>query len=149
MRTIQHKDKTMAKPKTKLSWIDKLNASKPPVVKPAPMNFAGMLKGQMMLIPSPKLLDTFIRSLPEGKAMDMTTMRTAMAKQNRAVVSCPVTTGIVLRTVVEAANEAHAKGVAADMITPVWRVVDAKAAVLKKVSFDPAWLIDQRMREGI
>ena len=137
----------MAKPKP--SWIEKVKASKPPVVKPAPLNFAGMLKGQMMLIPSPKLLDTFIRALPEGKAMDMTTLRNELAKQNRAVVSCPVTTGIVLRTVVEAANEAHAKGAQIKNLTPVWRVVDAKAAVLKKVAFDPKWMLEQRAREGI
>ena len=67
----------MAKPKP--SWIDKVNASKPSVVKPAPENFAGMLKGQMMLIPSPKLLDTYIRALPEGKGVDMATMRSELA----------------------------------------------------------------------
>ncbi len=135
--------------KLKPSWIDKVKASKPPVVKPAPENFAGMLKGQMMLIPSPKLLDTFIRALPEGKAIDMTTLRNELAKQNRAVVSCPVTTGIVLRTVVEAANEARAKGMLIKNVTPVWRVIDSKAAVLKNVAFDPKWILEQRALEGI
>jgi hypothetical protein len=135
--------------KPKPSWTDKLNASKPPVVKPAPLTFAGMRAGQMMLIPSPKMLDTFIRAIPSGKAVDMATMRTQLAKQNRAEVSCPVTTGIFLRVVAEAANEAHAKGTPISKITPVWRVIDSKAAILKKVSFDPAWLMDQRTREGI
>lgn len=137
----------MAKPKP--SWIDKVKASKPSVVKPAPENFAGMLKGQMMLIPSPKLLDTFIRALPEGKAIDMTTLRSELAKQNRAVVTCPVTTGIVLRTVVEAANEARAKGMSVKNVTPVWRVIDSKAAVLKKIAFDAKWILEQRALEGI
>jgi hypothetical protein len=136
-------------PKPRPSWTDKLNASKPPVVKPAPMNFAGMRAGQMMLIPSPKLVDDFIRKIPKGKALDMATMRTQLAKAHRAEVSCPVTTGIFLRIVVEAANEAHAAGKAVSDITPVWRVLDPKAAVLKKVLFDPEWIMAQREREGI
>jgi hypothetical protein len=136
-------------PKPKPTWTDKLNASKPPVVKPAPLTFAGMRSGQIMLIPSPKMVDDFIRKIPKGKAVDMATMRTLLAKANRAEVSCPVTTGIFLRIVVEAANEAHTAGKPVSDITPVWRVVDPKAAVLKKVSFDPAWMMDQRVREGI
>jgi hypothetical protein len=141
------KDTDMAKPKP--SWTDKLRASKPPVVKPAPLTFAGMRSGQMMLIPSPKLLDDFIRKIPKGKTVDIATMRTQLAKSQRAEVSCPVTTGIFLRVVVEAANEAHASGKPVDGITPVWRVVDPKAAVLKKVSFDPTWMMDQRAGEGV
>jgi hypothetical protein len=135
----------MAKPKP--SWTDKLNGSKPPIVKPAPMNFAGMRAGQMMLIPSPKLIDDFIRKIPKGKQVDMATMRTQLAKLHRAEVSCPVTTGIFLRIVVEAANEAHDNGTAVSAVTPVWRVIDSKAALLKKISFDPSWLLDQRDRE--
>jgi hypothetical protein len=135
--------------KPKPSWTDKLNASKPVVVKPAPMTFAGMRSGQMMLIPSPKVLDLFIRTLPSGKAMDMATLRNRLARQHNAEVCCPVTTGIFLRVVAEAANEAHEKGVPVSSITPVWRVVDPKAAILKKVSFDPEWMMDQRKREGL
>jgi hypothetical protein len=133
--------------KLKPTWMDKLNGSKPPVVKPAPISFAGMRQGQVMLIPSPKLIDDFIRKIPKGKQVDMAQMRSQLATLHRAEVSCPVTTGIFLRIVVEAANEAHEKGVAMSAITPVWRVIDPKAALLKKVSFDPGWLLDQRERE--
>jgi hypothetical protein len=136
-------------PKPKPSWTDKLNAGKPPIVKPAPMNFAGMVMGQMMLIPSPRQLDDFIRAIPVGKTMDMANLRSRLAKQNKAEVSCPVTTGIFLRIVTEAANEAYAAGTPVSGVTPVWRVIDAKAPILKKVSFDPEWLLDQREREGI
>jgi hypothetical protein len=113
------------------------------------LTFAGMRSGQIMLIPSPKTVDMFIRALPSGKAMDMATMRAKLAKQHNAEVCCPVTTGIFLRIVVEAANEAHEKGAPVSSITPVWRVVDPKAAILKKVSFDPEWMMDQRKREGL
>lgn len=136
-------------PKPKPSWIDKLNASKPPIVKPAPISFAGMRAGQIMLIPSPKLVDGFIRKIPRGKSVDMATLRGKLARANRAEVSCPVTTGIFLRIVVEAANEAYVSGKGIGDITPVWRVIDAKAAILKKVSFDPGWIAEQRAREGL
>jgi hypothetical protein len=135
--------------KPKPSWTDKLRASKPPEVKPVPKNFGGMRTGQMMLIPSPKLVDDFIRKIPKGKSVDMATMRAQLAKANRADGSCPLTTGIFLRIVLEAANEAHAAGKVVSDITPVWRVVDHKAAVLKKVSFDPSWILDQRELEGL
>jgi hypothetical protein len=135
--------------KVQLSWTEKLNASKPPIVKPAPISFAGMRARQIMLIPSPKLLDDYIRKIPVGKTLDMATIRSQMAKAHRAEVSCPVTTGIFLRIVVEAANEAHEKRRPIKDITPVWRVIDAKAAILKKVSFDPAWMMAERAKEGL
>ncbi len=135
--------------KPKPCWTDKLRASKPPEVKPVPANFGGMRTGQMMLIPSPKLVDDFIRKIPRGKSVDMATMRTQLAKANRADGCCPLTTGIFLRIVVEAANEAHVAGKSVGDITPVWRVVDPRSAVLKKVDFDPAWMMDQRAREGL
>ena len=131
------------------SWTEKLNSPNPAVVKPAPANFAGMRKGQMMLIPTARMVDTFIRQIPEGKAMDVRTMRAELAKQNGAKVTCPITTGIFVRIVAEAAWEAHENGTAINRITPVWRVLDRDAPTMKKLSYDPQFLLDQRKREGI
>jgi hypothetical protein len=135
--------------KAKPSWTDKLNRGNQPVIKPCPLNFAGMRIGQTMLIPSPQLLDAFIRQIPKGKAMDIVTLRARLAKENGAEVACPVTTGILLRIVTEAANESFDAGIAVGKITPVWRVIDAKAPILKKISFAPEWMMDQRAREGL
>lgn len=33
-------------------------------------------------------------------------------------------------------------GIPLDDVTPVWRVLDKKAPVLKKLSFDPAFILD-------
>ena len=57
------------------SWTDKLKSAKPHEVKPAPMDFAGMRKGEIMLVPSPQIIDAFIRELPRGRSMDVGTLR--------------------------------------------------------------------------
>jgi hypothetical protein len=85
------------------SWEDRLRAAKPHEVKPAPMDFAGMRRGQIMLIPSPQIIDAFIRGIPAGRCVDIRTMRDELARRHEAEVACPITTGILLRLVAEAA----------------------------------------------
>jgi len=46
--------------KTKKSWADKVRTSKAHEVKPAPMDIAGMKTGQIMLVPSPQIIEEFI-----------------------------------------------------------------------------------------
>jgi hypothetical protein len=131
------------------SWAEKLNSPKPHQVKPVPMNIAGMKEGQIMLIPTAKIVDAFIRAIPEGSSMDHRALRAALAERYDAEVTCPITTGIFLRIVAEAAWEAHENGAGIDEITPVWRVLDKNSPTVKKISFDPQFLFDQRQREGL
>lgn len=131
------------------SWTEKLQASRPPEIKPAPKAFADLREGDRMLISSPAQIDAFIRSIPPGQSLDMPGLRRALARANGADAACPLTTGIFLRIVAEAANEAYAQGAPPSGVTPVWRVIGPKAPVLKKLSFDPHWLLDQRAREGL
>jgi hypothetical protein len=131
------------------SWAEKLAAAKPHQVKPAPIDIAGMRKGQMMLIPSAKIIDEFIRGIPEGKRIDVRTMRSDLAKLHGAQVSCPITTGILLRIVAEAAGEAHGRGVSVREITPVWRVIPKDAPLLKKLSCGSAFILERQKAEGL
>ena len=131
------------------TWTERRDGGKPPQVKPAPLDFAGMKKGEIMLIPTGKLIDDFIRAIPKGESMDQKELRRRLAQENGAQVACPITTGILLRIVAEAANEAHEQGAPLHDITPVWRVLDEKAPTVKKLSFDPAYLFEQRRREGL
>ena len=59
----------------KNTWTEKLSSSKPHEVKPAPIDIAGMKAGQIMLVPSPRIVDDFIRAIPEGESMDIRTLR--------------------------------------------------------------------------
>ncbi|WP_395373575.1 hypothetical protein [Marinicella sp. W31] len=129
------------------TWREKFQNAKPYQVKELHTDFAGMKRGQMMLLPDAQVIDAYIRGLDFGYTEDIKTMRTKLAKKHQAEVSCPVVTGIQLRVVAEAAFEAFQSGSSIDEITPVWRVIDEKVPLLKKITFDPQFILEQRTRE--
>ncbi|WP_342240199.1 hypothetical protein [Inquilinus sp. OTU3971] len=131
------------------SWTEKLNDPRPHQVKPAPIDIAGMKAGEIMLVPTPRLIDAFIRAIPKGSGMDVPTLRRELARRHGAEVTCPITTGFHLRVVAEAAWEAHRRGAAADEITPFWRVLDGRTPTTAKLSFGDTFLRQQRRLEGL
>jgi len=131
------------------TWTDKLADPRPHVVKPAPIAIAGMKAGQIMLVPTARLVDGFIRSIPHGRSMSVRALRVALAAAHGAEVCRPIKTGIYLRTVAEAAWEALANGTRVAGIAPVWRVLDATSPTLPKLSFDLAFIRDQRALKGL
>jgi hypothetical protein len=131
------------------SWTDRLNAPAKVEIKPAPVSIAGMRKGEVMLVPTPKLVDDFIRAIPLGHHVDVVTMRKTLAQAHKAEVTCPIYTGYHLRTVAEAAHEALERGVGLDDITPFWRVLDAKTPTTKRLTFGAGFVAEQRQREGL
>jgi crotonobetainyl-CoA:carnitine CoA-transferase CaiB-like acyl-CoA transferase len=134
---------------TRMSWTECLLDDKPHEVKRAPISIAGMRRGQMMLVPSARLVDAFVRTVKRGRSMDAKQLRDAMARAHGAEVCCPITTGFHLRTVAEAVGEALARGAAIARVTPVWRVLPPGAPTLGKLSYDPAILLRQRRLEGL
>jgi len=134
---------------TKRSWNEKLEASKPHVVKRLDKNLAGMKAGQQMLVPSPKLLDEFVQNIPEGSSMNVVSMRETLAEQYQADETCPIATGFAIKIVAEAAFEKLDQGDSLSGITPVWRVLDKDSPTLQKVSFDSQALLNQRIAEGL
>jgi hypothetical protein len=129
------------------SWTEKLATARPFQVKPSPVDFAGIRAGQIMLVPSPAIIDAFIRAIPPGQAVDARTLRIKLAAAHGAEAACPITTGILLRVVAEAALEARAAG--APDITPFWRVIDENAPIAAKLSCGRKFLSDMRRAEGI
>ena len=131
------------------TWTEKLADPRPHVVKPAPIAIAGMKAGQIMLVPTARLVDDFIRRIPRGRAMDARALRAALAAALGAEVTCPITTGLHLRTVAEAAWEAIAGGEPISKVTPVWRVLGPASPTLSKLSFDTAFIHERRGLEGL
>lgn len=134
---------------TKKTWTEKLGAPMRHQVKPAPIDIAGMKKGEIMLIPSPQIIDAFIRKIPRGTSMDVRTLRLKLARRYKAEVTCPITTGFHLRTVAEAAYEAHQRGAGIDAITPFWRVLDADTPTTQRLACGASFVTRQRAREGL
>jgi len=131
------------------SWSERLNDPRPHQVKPAPIDIAGMKKGEIMLVPTARLVDAFIRTIAEGKSMDVPTLRARLARRYKAQVTCPITTGFHLRTVAEAAWEEHQRGISLSRITPFWRLLDAKTPTTAKLSFGATVVKRRRAAEGL
>lgn len=134
----------------KKTCIEKLKTSAPHEIKRMKIDIAGMKKGEMVLVPSVAMIDAFIKTIPHGTSVSIANMRKELARKYKAEVTCPIYTGYHLRTIAEAAFEAHERGVPLDKVTPVWRLLDDKAPTFKKLSPDKAQIIArQRTREGL
>ena len=135
--------------KPKKTWSDKLAGPQPHWLKPVPRDMAGMKQGQLMLIPSARMVDDFIRQIPAGSSLSPRAARGALASAHGAEVACPVTFGIHLRTVAEAAWEASEAGTPWEEVTPVWRVLDETAPTTRKLTYDWRVLTERRVAEGL
>jgi hypothetical protein len=133
----------------KKSWTDRLNDPRPHEVKPAPIDIAGMKAGEIMLVPTARIVDAFVRAIPTGKSMNVKTLRQRFARKYKAEVTCPITTGYHLRTVAEAAWEAHRAGAKLSEITPFWRVLDEATPTTSRLACGADFVIRQRKREKI
>lgn len=138
------------KPGKGKTWTDKVNdPTKDFQVKKLDKSFADMPEGARMLIATPKIIDQYVRQIPKGKSVDFATMRKDLAIEYRAEYTCPVTSGIFLRIVSEAAHEQLENGTPLTKVAPFWRVVDEKSTLNKKLSFGTDFLRKQRAKEGI
>lgn len=133
--------------KTKPTWIEKRDAPKVPEVKVCDVDFADIHAGERMLISTPADIDRYIRQIPAGKFVELLTMRRDLALEAGAHQTCPLTTGIFLRIVAEAAFQEHENG--KKRVTPVWRVISPKMPLFKKLTFDTSWITDHQKSEGL
>lgn len=130
------------------TWAERLAASDGVDIRPVPEGRRGMIPGKAMLYPSARMINDAIHELPDGTTITPKELRAKLAERYDVEYTCPVTTTIALRIIAEAANEARHGGVAISEITPVWRVLDRRASALKKLTFDPAWILEKRTRES-
>jgi len=124
-----------------------MNAPAEIVVKPAPVDIAGMRAGQMMLVPTTRLIAEFMAAVPPGRFVTVVAMRAELARRWGAEVTCPIYTGYHLRTVAEAALEAHETGVPVEAITPFWRVLDEASPTTGRLPDGPAFVCRRRAAE--
>jgi alkylated DNA nucleotide flippase Atl1 len=106
--------------RSRVPWHDKMERPQEPKLVRVPPKMARFGKG-MMLIPTPKLVDAMVRQVPRGRLVTVGEIRRKLAADFSADVTCPLTTGIFIRIVAEAAAEERANG--RKRVAPYWRVI--------------------------
>jgi hypothetical protein len=107
--------------KARASWRAKLHKPQRPQLVAVSEGMAKRLGHGMMLIPTALEIDAMVRKIPYGELSTLREIRKRLARWHRADVTCPLVSGIFLRTVAEAAEEDRLEGKAD--IAPYWRVV--------------------------
>jgi hypothetical protein len=105
------------------SWHEKLEkpvAGLPKVVD-VPDKWVKTMGGRRVLVPTPRMVDELVRTVPRRKLITIGQIRRRLAQPFQADSTCPLTTGIFLRIISEAAEEDRQAG--KNPITPYWRVV--------------------------
>jgi len=114
---------TTWKLKEGVTWIQKLEQVHPnhgKVVRLTAKQQKRFGKG-MMLIPRPADVVALVRETRRGKLVTVSQLRERLAQDAGADCTCPMTTGIFVRIVAEAAEEARREG--KTRITPYWRII--------------------------
>ena len=131
------------------TWQEKLHNNHPEKVEVVDKQFADIPAGASMYIANPEIVDAYIRHIPKGTHTTLQQMRKDLAAEHRAEYTCPITSGIFLRIVSEAAYEEYMAGKALTKITPFWRMIDSKTPVARKLTFGTDFIKSQRAKEGL
>lgn len=133
----------------KKSWQEKLHVNRVPEVETTNKKFADIPAGARMLIATPLMVEEYIRQIPRGQFREIGQIRKDLAADNHADYTCPVTTGIFIRIVAEAAYEEYMQGKSLSRIAPFWRALSPRSPSAKKLSFGMDFLLERRKKEGI
>lgn len=136
----------MARRKT---WAEKLQSGREPHVEKTDKLFCGIPAGSLLLISSPREVQSLVKRIPEGRALTPAEVRARLAKRHHADAACPVSTGIFLRIVAEAAWEEMEAGKDPSEVPPFWRVVEPGSPLSKKLTCGTAFVERMRRSEGI
>lgn len=111
------------KPRKGVTWHDKLEEFHPNHGKilPVPARMRSSVGAGTMVIPKPLDVEAAMRSVKRGRLMTQSQLRDRLAKKGGADYACPLTTGIFVRVVAEAAEEDARAG--KKRITPYWRTI--------------------------
>ncbi|MBZ5533841.1 MAG: MGMT family protein [Acidobacteriia bacterium] len=119
-----------AKFTSKVPWRQKLEREQEPKIIKIPARMAAKLGKGTMVIPKPLDVDGLIRRVPKGKLVTVLQLREELARKSKVDVACPLTTGIFVRIVAEAAAEEQRAGKKA--VAPYWRVLSSEGRLNPK-----------------
>ncbi|MFM9872388.1 MAG: hypothetical protein ACKVQS_02850 [Fimbriimonadaceae bacterium] len=133
----------------KKSWAEKMLRPEAPVVEVLDKSGNWGKLGDKMLIPTPVLVKAEIDGLNIGESLSSSDLRERLAAGHGADFACPLTTGIFLRIVSEAAWDEHLAGAPLEAVTPFWRAVEPKSPLSKKLACGQEFVAQMRESEGI
>lgn len=129
------------------SWTTKMLDGRMPEVRIVREAYAGMARGSRMLISSPTEIAAYLRTIPAGESRSVVQLRADLARVHGADGTCPLTTGIFMRIVAEAAWEELQAGADPGEITPFWRVIAPDSRLAHKLACGADFIAGMRLNE--
>ena len=139
----------MRSKKRQKSWADKRDEPKVHAVVKLEKAMLGLPAGTRLLIPTPLMVDSYVRKSKPGQFVTPLELRQLMAHDHGADHSCPLVTGIHLRIVAEAALDEIRAGADPSQTAPFWRVIHPGTPLAKKLNNGLEILTQLQTEEGI
>ena len=133
--------------RVKMSWIDKRDSDYSYKIKTSTKSFADIEEGSKMLVATPLIIDSYIKKIPFGTVINLSTLRDDLAHEFQVDTTCPVATAIFLKIVANASYEELGLGIDISEVAPFWRVVDPNSKLAKKLNCGIEFIINQRINE--
>lgn len=131
------------------TWTQKLENGRKPEMVRLEKAFGGIAAGGLMLVSTPLEVQAHIERIGEGASLTPAQLRDRLAKKHGANGTCPISTGIFLRIVAEAAWEQIQAGKDPGEVAPFWRVVEPGSPLAKKLTCGDEFVKRMRRQEGI
>src|SRR5258708_12001613 len=90
--------------KTRKSWREKMDNPNLPKLVAMPLKMQKRFGAGTMLVPSPREVEAFIRTVRKGSVTTVSQIREYLAGKNSADVTCPLTTAIFVQNPTKAAK---------------------------------------------
>jgi len=116
--------------KTKKSWKEKLEKEGLPKIVKLKDKLKRRFKADEMVVPSPREIQEVMNKVPKGKLITQERIREILSEKHGVRVCCPMTTGIFVWIIANAAEEERAKG--KKKITPYWRTLKKDGTLNEK-----------------
>ena len=126
---------------------ERLEQKKEPKKVVLEKDFAGVKRGQVLFVATPRLVADYIARIPYGQTRTIERMRREMARRRGCDGTCPVSTAIFVRIAAQAAVDELDEGKAPAEVTPFWRLLRGQDKIAKKLTIDGAWIDAQRDAE--
>ena len=133
--------------RVKMSWIDNRDSDYSYKIKTSTKSFADIEEGSKMLVATPLIIDSYIKKIPFGTVINLSTLRDDLAHEFQVDTTCPVATAIFLKIVANASYEELGLGIDISEVAPFWRVVDPDSKLAKKLNCGIEFIINQRINE--